>query len=171
MSNFDSFQSISKELERLQAQRQQLFERERVVALQHLRAFVERYGIQPQELGFATEAGAPAGRLPAARRDLPRYMDPATGKSWGGRGPRPRWLREALAAGRRLEEFRTAGTVTAPPVVAPAPMWPGVQATGARAVYRNPVTRQTWGGRGTHPRWLRDAIASGKSKDEFLVRV
>jgi DNA-binding protein H-NS len=25
----------------------------------------------------------------------------------------------------------------------------------------------TWGGRGPQPRWLRDAIAAGKSKDDF----
>ena len=34
-----------------------------------------------------------------------KYRDPATGDDWKGRGPRPRWLREALNAGRQLEEF------------------------------------------------------------------
>lgn len=34
-----------------------------------------------------------------------KYRDPATGDFWKGRGPHPRWLREALSAGRHLEEF------------------------------------------------------------------
>ena len=35
-----------------------------------------------------------------------KYRNPATGDSWKGRGPRPRWLREALEAGATLENFR-----------------------------------------------------------------
>ena len=34
-----------------------------------------------------------------------KYRNPATGDYWKGRGPRPRWLRDALSAGRQLEEF------------------------------------------------------------------
>ena len=34
-----------------------------------------------------------------------KYRNPATGDYWKGRGPHPRWLREALSAGRQLEEF------------------------------------------------------------------
>lgn len=34
-----------------------------------------------------------------------RYRNVATGDSWSGRGPRPRWLRTALDAGAVLEDF------------------------------------------------------------------
>ena len=34
-----------------------------------------------------------------------KYRNPATGDYWNGRGPHPRWLREALSAGRQLEDF------------------------------------------------------------------
>ncbi|WP_162243762.1 H-NS family nucleoid-associated regulatory protein [Pseudorhodoferax sp. Leaf274] len=34
-----------------------------------------------------------------------KYRHPATGDSWNGRGPHPRWLRAALSAGRQLEDF------------------------------------------------------------------
>ena len=34
-----------------------------------------------------------------------KYRNPATGDYWKGRGPHPRWLREALSAGRQLEDF------------------------------------------------------------------
>lgn len=38
------------------------------------------------------------------------------------------------------------------------------------AKYRNPATGETWSGRGRAPRWLADAMAKGRSKDEFLIK-
>lgn len=34
-----------------------------------------------------------------------KYRDPASGATWSGRGLRPRWLADALAAGRTLADF------------------------------------------------------------------
>lgn len=36
--------------------------------------------------------------------------------------------------------------------------------------YKDPESGQTWAGRGLQPRWLREAIASGKSASDFLIR-
>lgn len=38
------------------------------------------------------------------------------------------------------------------------------------AKYRDDVTGGSWVGRGKRPQWLRDALASGKSLDSFLVK-
>jgi len=35
--------------------------------------------------------------------------------------------------------------------------------------YRNPETGATWSGRGKPPRWVSDAEAAGKSRDDFLI--
>jgi DNA-binding protein H-NS len=63
-------------------------------------------------------AGPPSSALRAPKVEVPlraldtpvatanQYWNPATGDTWAGRGPRPRWLCEALDAGRQLEEFR-----------------------------------------------------------------
>lgn len=65
------------------------------------------------------EPASPALRPP--RVDLPlreqgasqhveiKYRNPATGDHWKGRGPRPRWLREAVAAGAELDDFLVQG--------------------------------------------------------------
>jgi DNA-binding protein H-NS len=37
------------------------------------------------------------------------------------------------------------------------------------AKYRNPVTQQTWSGRGKRPQWVHEALAEGKSLDEFSI--
>lgn len=52
----------------------------------------------------------PKVELPLRRTGAPfhvgiKYRNPLTGDYWKGRGPHPRWLREALSAGRHLEEF------------------------------------------------------------------
>ncbi|MFM7009219.1 MAG: H-NS family nucleoid-associated regulatory protein [Betaproteobacteria bacterium] len=35
----------------------------------------------------------------------PKYKDPETGATWTGRGLKPKWLANALAAGREICEF------------------------------------------------------------------
>ena len=34
-----------------------------------------------------------------------KYRNAATGESWSGRGLQPKWLKAALASGRKIEEF------------------------------------------------------------------
>ncbi|HSV57491.1 MAG TPA: H-NS histone family protein [Variovorax sp.] len=51
-----------------------------------------------KKAGKAVRAAAPAA--------VAKYSNPEGG-TWGGRGPRPQWLRDALANGANLEDFRT----------------------------------------------------------------
>lgn len=37
------------------------------------------------------------------------------------------------------------------------------------AKYRNPVSGETWSGRGRTPKWLADAEAQGKKRESFAV--
>jgi len=37
------------------------------------------------------------------------------------------------------------------------------------AKYRNAATGDTWSGRGLQPRWLKEALASGKSISDFAI--
>ena len=37
--------------------------------------------------------------------------------------------------------------------------------------YRDPMTQQTWSGRGKLPTWLAAHVAAGKAKDAFLIPV
>jgi len=54
------------------------------------------------------------GKSPAVR-----YRDPDTGHTWTGRGLQPRWLKDALANGRKLSDFDLGADFK--PVKAPAP--------------------------------------------------
>lgn len=44
-----------------------------------------------------------------------------------------------------------------------------IQRAPVIAKYRDPVSGKTWTGRGVHPNWLKEYVAQGRAKDEFLV--
>jgi DNA-binding protein H-NS len=63
---------------------------------------------------------APSVDLPLRSAGTPqhieaKYRNVATGESWTGRGPRPRWLRDALRAGALLEDYLVDATQHAGP--------------------------------------------------------
>jgi DNA-binding protein H-NS len=92
-----------------------------------IRKAIAHYGLTPQELfgkgarasakadsGKAKGTAAKKGRVakadkgkakaPSKAPAVVRYKDEA-GNTWVGRGKRPQWLRDALAAGKKLEDF------------------------------------------------------------------
>ena len=55
---------------------------------------------------LAADAGIPLDAL-VGKGAAPRYRNPAdSGQTWTGRGRQPRWIAEALASGRSLDEFK-----------------------------------------------------------------
>jgi DNA-binding protein H-NS len=75
-------------------------------ALAELKKKAKALGFSLDDL-VATPNG-PAKRKPAKKSAPlpPRFRDPAKPENtWSGRGPRPVWLREALASGKKLEDF------------------------------------------------------------------
>lgn len=41
---------------------------------------------------------------------------------------------------------------------------------GASVIYRDAATGQTWSGKGLQPKWLKVALARGKSLSDFLAK-
>ncbi|MBZ8139385.1 endonuclease [Rubrivivax gelatinosus] len=108
-----TYAQLQQQIMLLEAEAQKLKRSERAEVVARLRADIAAWELTPQEL---------FGR--GARRVVPaeeaRYRD-GSGRVWGGRGPRPHWLREALAAGARLEDFRVGATPVPEKPAAPAP--------------------------------------------------
>ncbi|NNM81980.1 MAG: H-NS histone family protein [Burkholderiales bacterium] len=63
-----------------------------------IKAKMAQYGINPKDLGHS----APAARK--TTKSAPKYRGP-NGEFWTGVGPKPRWLKDALAAGKSREDF------------------------------------------------------------------
>jgi DNA-binding protein H-NS len=49
------------------------------------------------------KSGTPAPQKRA--KPTPKYRNPVTGETWAGRGLKPRWMVQAINAGRAAEEF------------------------------------------------------------------
>lgn len=95
-------------LEELMAQKEALEKKiaearrgERADAIQKIKALMDQYGLTVADL--AGKSGA--SRTRKGTKVPAKYHDPATGNSWSGRGLQPKWLKAALAAGRKLSDF------------------------------------------------------------------
>ena len=76
---------------------------ERADAVSKVKALMAQYGLTVADLGAKATpkaAGASKGGKVAVK-----YRNAATGDTWSGRGLQPKWLKAALAAGRKIEEF------------------------------------------------------------------
>jgi DNA-binding protein H-NS len=69
------------------------------------RTRAEREQARARIHALAADAGIPLDAL--VKKGLPRYRNPAdSGQTWTGRGRQPRWIAEALASGRSLDDFK-----------------------------------------------------------------
>lgn len=87
--------------------------------LQTIREIVQRLGLTREDLDPLFRVSAPVQRAAPAAPGTgkqrhpnhgvklpPKYMDPATGNKWSGRGLKPRWITDLESKGKSIEEFR-----------------------------------------------------------------
>jgi DNA-binding protein H-NS len=86
--------TLEKEIEETQR-------REKAEAIVKVRTLMSEYGLTASDLGGkASKSTGTKGTKVAVK-----YRDRATGDTWSGRGLQPKWLKAALASGRKLDEF------------------------------------------------------------------
>lgn len=78
--------------------------RERADAIARVRSLMAEYGLTLADLGGKAPAASP--KASGGAKVAPKYRNAATGDTWSGRGLQPNWLKAALAAGRKLDEFK-----------------------------------------------------------------
>jgi DNA-binding protein H-NS len=85
--------------------------RERDEAVSTIKELIRRFGFTSEHLGLngkksgSVKKGNRAGRADKGATVAAKYIDPATGAKWTGRGRAPLWLAEHLAAGRAREDY------------------------------------------------------------------
>jgi DNA-binding protein H-NS len=110
-----TYVQIQKQIETLQREADKLKRKEVDDVIAKIKEAIEVYGLTSADLGFGLRGagrgaaatkkrGRPAAKGRGKSSAEPKYRD-ENGNSWGGRGPRPQWLREALAAGKSLQDF------------------------------------------------------------------
>ena len=97
MANLNELLAQKAALEKQIAQTQR-DERENAIA--QVSALMAQYGLSAADLGKRPAKKAGAGGKVAAK-----YRNKATGETWSGRGLQPRWLKAALAAGKKIGDF------------------------------------------------------------------
>lgn len=175
-----SYKQIVDQIKSLQAQADEARRKEVAGVVSRIKEALSFYGLSATDLGLGdgvkstTRSPKLGGRPKASTKSVPRtakYAD-GPGKAWVGRGPRPLWLREALASGRKLEEFLVdgAGEAAPPPVAAKRRPRKGRGKRGGPvpAKYSDGNGR-SWSGRGPQPGWLKESIAGGKSLEAHAV--
>ena len=99
-------------IERAQARQQSLAKERAAKVRAKIDALVKAEGLRLDEvLGSRTAPAAKKARAATKKAGKPRakvkpkYRDPQSGLTWAGRGKRPRWFADALAAGKKEKDF------------------------------------------------------------------
>lgn len=104
-----TYEQLIKQIDTLSREADKLKRKEREGVIARMKDAITIYDITAADLGLTPSkakgkaAGArKVGKSKSAR--MARFRDEA-GNIWVGRGPRPQWLRDALAAGKSLADF------------------------------------------------------------------
>jgi len=178
-----TYKQIQKHIEQLQKRADALRSGEIKGVVDRIKVAIAHYGLTAAHLGLASAIGGTKSKATTKSSGKSKVKSAAafaddSGNVWSGRGPRPRWLRDALNAGRSIEEFRVGAT---PLASAPAPEPEPVETkktankTTAKKSKRAPSkvnysdgAGNSWTGRGPRPGWLKAALESGKSLEDFV---
>lgn len=168
-----TYKQIQKQIEQLQRQAEALRGSEIKGVVDRIKVAIAHYGLTAAHLGLDSASGK-ATRKKTSRSSA-QFSDGA-GNAWSGRGPRPRWLRDALAAGRSIDEFR-AGASTKSKLASAIDNLesakPAAKVTAKKAkrapskVSYSDGAGNSWTGRGPRPGWLKAALDSGKTLQDF----
>lgn len=79
---------------------------QRASAIEQIRSLMAEYQLSAADLkigrGSRSKADAPSK---SSSKVAPKYRNAETGETWSGRGLQPRWLKAALAQGRKIDDF------------------------------------------------------------------
>lgn len=106
-----TYLELKAQAEKLLAEAEQMRQQETQQAIDDIKAKMKAFGLTPADLGFAGGAGTRAPRAKKAGgaakpAGVVKYRGP-NGETWsGGRGRKPQWVVQLLAAGKNIEDFR-----------------------------------------------------------------
>ncbi len=103
-----TYVELMAQIEALQKQAEEVRQAEISGVIAEIRQKIQDYDLTAVDLGFMSVA--PVKNEPVSRSDKraavkPKYRDPASGKTWTGRGVMPKWMKAAVETGRSRDEF------------------------------------------------------------------
>lgn len=97
-----SLQELIAQKEALEREIERTRSEDRSEAIAKVRALMDQHGLTVADLSQRANAKPRAGK---GNKVAAKYRDKATGEAWSGRGLQPKWLKAALASGRKLADF------------------------------------------------------------------
>jgi DNA-binding protein H-NS len=97
-----SLKDLIAQKEALELEIERARKQDRSGAVAKVRALMDEYGLTAADLTRRRgpkPGGGKGAKVPA------KYRNAATDDAWSGRGLQPKWLKAALAAGRKLSDF------------------------------------------------------------------
>jgi DNA-binding protein H-NS len=174
-----TYKDVTAEIEKLKAKAESLRKSEMAGVISRIKEAIEAYGLTAADLGLSAGAAPRASKAAAPTAQsgvgvgVAKYRDPASGKTWTGRGKPPLWIQGAKDRSAFLIGGASAAAGSAASGSA-RKAGKGAKARGqAKAAapkfgvpkYRDAATGKTWTGRGKPPNW----IAGVKDRDAYLI--
>ncbi|BCQ29109.1 H-NS histone family protein (plasmid) [Caballeronia sp. NK8] len=157
-----TLEAIQARIKKLEAQAQALKAKSMSGVLKQIHDLMDRHEISMEDVSaFVGKAARSIKAKATGKAASAKYVNSKTGASWSGRGRAPAWIANA----RDRSAFLADGTA---PVESPKatvtrrkPARKGPQP----ALYRDPVSGNTWSGFGRAPAW----IATAKDRSTLLI--
>jgi len=107
-----TYAQVMKQIKTLTSEAEKLKRKEVQGVIDRMKEAINAYGLTASDLGLQARGRAAAksstrrksAKAGKGKSTQAKFRD-ESGNTWGGRGPRPRWLREALASGKELKDF------------------------------------------------------------------
>lgn len=90
---------IQKQIAELQKQAEEIVNNEKANVIAELKEKIAAYNITASELGFRKNS-----KNAAPTTKTVKYKN-EKGETWGGRGPKPQWVKDVEAAGESLDKY------------------------------------------------------------------
>jgi DNA-binding protein H-NS len=97
-----SLQDLLAQKEALDREIESTKRKERGEAVEKIRSLMTEYGLTTGDLAARPAQKAKGG---TGKKVAAKYRNNATGETWSGRGLQPKWLKAALASGRKITDF------------------------------------------------------------------
>jgi DNA-binding protein H-NS len=122
-----TYRVVKAQIAKLEKQAADFLKKESTDVIAKIKLLIAEYGLSAADLGLTGKASK-AGRaakgtgkksLTAKPAGVPLYADPASGKTWTGKGKPPNWIVEGLKKGQSKADFLIANAAS-PTVASPA---------------------------------------------------
>ncbi|MEO7056933.1 MAG: H-NS histone family protein [Caldimonas sp.] len=101
-----TLQELMAQKEALDRQIEETKSSERGEAIDKVRSLMSEYGLTAADLGSrGGKSAVRKGKTGGGAKVAAKYRNASTGESWSGRGLQPRWLKAAIASGRKIGDF------------------------------------------------------------------